>query len=1163
MSAWHVLGIVFVAGPCLLAASGGASGAPSAVSDVWRLDLGASPWRDRADQIPLVQRPHHTVVVDGPGADAPDATPPYEVVPMDGGGLDFRIVGRGGKPRAMFWTRAIGPIDCTAVQYCVLRYRAEGIQRQPGETPRRVVDLIQTDASGKTLGTVHLLDSHQVMNDGLSHALIGRLENAGEINGVEVLISTMDSSARVVIEAIELHASPPADAQGFGEAMAADEATRQGFVPLDISGQFNDTLAAAFDRSIQHSKVLHDATRHFQSPGLKVSRVPFRVQPDGNNIIRLPDIDPSAGLTDEYLGETVTRKLFRPLSRDQIVTVAVGQKAREVLFLLAGEFPSITRPYGMPAYPTRVDDVEVFLVELVYAEGESEFAFPYSIADEGHVLSRALGVYAVPADPERLLDRVVFHSRVNRFNFSPAAVTVNVSSQNVVSAFADAPRPQEPQLRPLEPLEPRIGNQAGRLVCSNSHYEITLNCRQGFSIERIVNRAAPDAGIALHPSSGLEVEFKGDEITMMVPDALSGAEKEEIVAIGDRILTGRAFRTTGIAVADAEATISLASEQEAHPMALRVTVSVDDSAELGLRLHVENRADIALEATFRFPNLNQLTIGSAEDTWIFYPKYRTVLTNKRRSLRAIHGNSYPAPFFDTFSPSAGAGVMVLTRNLDMVPVFFAMNKTDQGVNCGAEYIDFYHAIPAKGSLDTVPSRLIPHAGDWHEATAIYRSWKDTWFTPRRAKNSEWFQRAFLMRSHIPTETTARNYLFARPFYDKTSGVYHIDEVLEADRKYWGGLLPDLFHFYGWHYNDATKSYAWGDYALPEVYDRIGGLEKFRGAVDTLQKKHGMHVSLYSLVDRASESTQAYEKFKEAGAVRNSDGSAREEGDFRFLCSGYEPWLDDYIGQLVKVQSDTDASVLYLDVFPRGNTCFDKTHGHEVPLRPEQLNHRMTQRVRNELPDTVAFYSEYPYSDVDSQYADGFLAYYHLDVEGIFGSSYHNDERASLFAESPFALNRFLFPGVKQFGFPCGIRYDDASKQNASFLNGDGFFSSNWWSRSERMQGRMTNALRVQRKYADCFVTRTPQPRISTLKVGIVANAFPAEHQTAWTLYNTRYQTWRGPSLSVEHKEGATYRDAWNDRGLEPQVRDGRAILSVPLDPQGLGCIVQQRRNVTP
>jgi hypothetical protein len=45
-------------------------------------------------------------------------------------------------------------------------------------------------------------------------------------------------------------------------------------------------------------------------------------------------------------------------------------------------------------------------------------------------------------------------------------------------------------------------------------------------------------------------------------------------------------------------------------------------------------------------------------------------------------------------------------------------------------------------------------------------------------------------------------------------------------------------------------------------------------------------------------------------------------------------------------------------------------------------------------------------------------------------------------------------------------------------------------------------------------------------------------------------------MSVQHHPGATYHDVWNDVLLEPEIVNGRAVISLTLHPQQLGCVVQ-------
>jgi hypothetical protein len=42
---------------------------------------------------------------------------------------------------------------------------------------------------------------------------------------------------------------------------------------------------------------------------------------------------------------------------------------------------------------------------------------------------------------------------------------------------------------------------------------------------------------------------------------------------------------------------------------------------------------------------------------------------------------------------------------------------------------------------------------------------------------------------------------------------------------------------------------------------------------------------------------------------------------------------------------------------------------------------------------------------------------------------------------------------------------------------------------------------------------------------------------------------------VPHKDGQTYYDAWNERMLDVEIKDGYAEISLEIDAMQMGCIV--------
>ncbi|MHB8971229.1 MAG: DNA alkylation repair protein [Pirellulaceae bacterium] len=151
---------------------------------------------------------------------------------------------------------------------------------------------------------------------------------------------------------------------------------------------------------------------------------------------------------------------------------------------------------------------------------------------------------------------------------------------------------------------------------------------------------------------------------------------------------------------------------------------------------------------------------------------------------------------------------------------------------------------------------------------------------------------------------------------------------------------------------------------------------------------------------------------------------------------------------------------------------------------------------------------------------------------------------------------YAFPHLRNFVFLCGSD-DWSSDSKFLFFNAEPILDVSWSLYAGPHLDRMRKSLALQQRYADCFASDAPEMDVPTERSGVVANRFPGHGRTAWTLYNARYTTVRGTVLAVEHREGTSYRDLWNDRVLTPEIREGKAFLAVTLEPQGLGCVVQE------
>jgi hypothetical protein len=159
---------------------------------------------------------------------------------------------------------------------------------------------------------------------------------------------------------------------------------------------------------------------------------------------------------------------------------------------------------------------------------------------------------------------------------------------------------------------------------------------------------------------------------------------------------------------------------------------------------------------------------------------------------------------------------------------------------------------------------------------------------------------------------------------------------------------------------------------------------------------------------------------------------------------------------------------------------------------------------------------------------------------------------------PLGIVRFMLPKYKSIGLPGYIEASNSPSQvDALFINGEAIQEDTWRLHHSRIREKLNHAYDLKHAYADCFNSDNPMPHVDTAAQGLVVNAFAGHNRTLWTVYNGRPKTYSGVVIAVPHHEGAIYRDAWNDKELTPQIENGIAKISLTIDPQQPGCIVQE------
>jgi len=1117
------------------------SGVPK--PDQWTADWKRIIWRDQASTIPDSEQPKRLILHDGKTSTGADQ--PLQRTTTGLNGQNFTLLGEAGKPRSMAWIgRLPEPISTEKCRNVRLTFRADGIRRTYEPYP---VIVLQGVNSRSSESEVTLIEANMVLNDGRSHTLVKQLPEGFTFNQIRASIPTDSDAPGLTIERLELLGEMP---EIFNQEIAADAPKSwDGFVPVDLGTLRNGSLTQWFDRVISKHKVALDGVRTLSARDVTVSGAPFRIAGGEKNLAVMPESLPVDGQVT-FLGEKVDRRYLDPASRDDKLSVDVDAKACEVHLLLALSASPLQIRGGLQHTALRLDDIESISVGLAYEDGTEEVAFPYSLADKAcYVPARELGAYAVAVDPARRLKKVTIHNRHFGPAFALAGLTLNTSDKPLVPELSHIPPPAVTKVNPEPPARPvELLRQGNRLTFGNRWYEFGLDLSNGFVLDRFVNRWNPAATVQLDPTSGLRIR------------------------VGDTIYTGRCFRAEVVRMTKTSADLKLTSARPELPMEILVQISADESPELAFSVQTINRGETPLAAELSLPALSGLRLGNVEETRMFFPQFRVVDSGEMIALRAPYGPEFSSQFMDIYNRSGGTGLMVRTDNKAQVMADFALRKDAGGVSGGVCFPASYNQLAPDETRVYPTVSLIAHGGDWHGAFDLYRNWVRTWYKPFKAQDKEYFLKAWDIACYRTSTTVSWSDSRIPAILSPGRDQFHFDETFEFEKQRLGHV-PDLVHFFNWTFNDTKKRNEYGVASGPLAYAQVGGIEFFRKSIDEVQTKWKRPLSLYTVADRfrasalpspelaAELTTTAVHQVLDTDSSNLVRASGAAADGIIFPKLGNPAWMNFFINDILTMQKDTGCTLVYLDVFP---------HFSHLPAfegSPRSADLEIAKRLREGLPADVAFWTEYVLTDYASQYADGALHYYFLDLYQVFARRYNQSDRADgLFFELPLNIGRYALPRYKSFGLPVYIEAGNKPSQvDAVFVNGEAFQEDTYRLHHSRIRERLNRAYDIKRKYTDCFTSDNPVPQVETLAGGVVANLFPGEKRKVWTLYNGRPKTYSGAVLEVPHQAGAKYLDAWAGKELNPVIENGMARIAVSLDVQQPGCIVQdwsERAEVT-
>ncbi|MBI2298945.1 MAG: hypothetical protein HYU66_08360, partial [Armatimonadetes bacterium] len=616
---------------------------------------------------------------------------------------------------------------------------------------------------------------------------------------------------------------------------------------------------------------------------------------------------------------------------DRRASVPVGAQGSELYLLMAARLPARDAGrMGDPVPMTRFDTPERFRVAVVYADGVTDEIFPVSVAGGTHQVRSGAAVYALPGLRRAELRRVELINRMESAWLALAGVTLNQGEP----VTAEPPVPGLPPTPPAwraAAAKPAVRVDQGQVVVDDGLLELTLATRAGLRVTGLKLRGG---ALSLAP---------GPLFTLGVGDVAVTSER---VTLQPPVRSGATVR------------IPFASPDPAVPLAgeLRLGAAPDG---LSVRLGLRNAGAGTIVPKVRFPILRGVTLGTAAETWYLWACKGGIVSNLATHQSQAYGGEYPLQVADLFNPRRGYGVALLTADRDDLYRQHELDKDEHGAGW---QIDYWPAeVAPGGSIETAPTILRGHAGDWRRALGLYRQWAKSWYRPQ-VPRKPWFERTFYYQ-----QTTAWGAL-----HDAAAGRWRMKETIEQFRGYFGRL--DYLHIF-----DFGDSHVYGRVGDYNHYDELGGLPGMRAAIAEAQAMGvpiGLYIEGYLCDERGvwgREHVAQNDIRKQDGTPLLWDGAPTEH----MMCPAAEGWRRHQAETYRRVAGELQPSGMYIDQYGFINTwktCWSREHGHPVPVSPLRGERDTTRAIRAAVPAGIATLTEETPNDVNSQYQDGALGY---------------------------------------------------------------------------------------------------------------------------------------------------------------------------------------------
>ena len=653
----------------------------------------------------------------------------------------------------------------------------------------------------------------------------------------------------------------------------------------------------------------------------------------------------------------------------------------------------------------------------------------------------------------------------------------------------------------------QVGQVGGPLIqfdtnsvhLENRHFTCNISLVYGLKWERIFNKAMEEECL---------FEDNNSDVFMLI-------RKQLVMKSSD-------FDVTDALLADEgkTKTLRILLNHPKYKIDCVIAVKLNDTDEMLWSLEITNNSKRSTTLQPIFPILGRLNIAdNLEDTTYFFPWRSGIVGSVDCELNYEYGGLAWMQIISVYNPDLEGGVYTypkdskggfkgliikkataepeaVVRHSELVAPYITPRANifefDEGLGFAYYYME--QQIPPGGQYALPETAVSIYRGTWKKPLQDYSKWAHTWYKPLDVP--QWLLDCF---NYLPRH---------KPSYYSEEEKRYV-----GTEKFIGG--EHIVQWAHWWDYDEDKKYP-ADILMgaeqPGDFDynkRRGGLKAFAEEIKKTQAKDTRFTVYVDHRFCCNETNIGKAKGKEWAAVYTPGGGYEGYGsaaDQYVTCyhdaNAWADYLAETCGRIVK---DTGMDGIYLDELALPFACYNPEHVHtkkynsiiHIPTFTENII-KARDAMRRANPEAILM-TEHAGSDYFTQFIDS--SWTQTFYNGFpFSEKYFDRHSLNYF--------HFCFP---EFKLAHWGQSEDAPRR--CFFNGIGID----WGVGGVDYLQKTG--QVLRENGDAFASTKIEPLVETKVQNVLANKFPIEGKTVYTIYNKNDKVVDREIIEVNPYEG--------------------------------------------